>query len=196
MSLELVFATHNQHKATEIQALVGSQFTIKTLTDIGCIDDIPETGNSFYENAQLKSAYVWRKYRLACFADDSGLVVPALNGAPGIHSARYAGSERSDKANTELLLNNLQNVQNRAASFVTVISLQLPEQHLFFEGKLNGQITLEPTGSNGFGYDPVFIPEGMSKTLAELSLPEKNKISHRAQAFEHLATFLSRLKTH
>lgn len=193
MSLPLVFATHNQNKATEIQALVGSSFVIKTLTDIGCNEDIPETGNSFFENAQLKSTYVWRKYGLACFADDSGLVVPALHGAPGIHSARYAGNQRSDKANIALLLSNMQHQTNRQAAFVTVISLQLPNQHVFFEGKLEGQLVQSERGENGFGYDPVFVANGMNQTLAELTLAEKNAISHRAKAFAKLAQYLTQL---
>lgn len=186
----LVFATHNAHKAQEIQQLVGSQYLIKTLTDIGCMDDIAETGNTLTENAQIKSRFVYEKFGLDCFADDTGLEVDILSGSPGVYSARYAGPQRSDQDNMRLLLKNLEGKSDRKAQFRTVISLIMSGNEMLFEGVLRGVINTTPTGDNGFGYDPIFEPEGTTLTLAQISLEEKNKISHRARAMQQLITYL------
>lgn len=186
----LVFATHNAHKAHEIQQLVGSEYLIKTLTDIGCSDDIAETGSTLAENAQIKSRFVYEKFGLDCFADDTGLEVDMLGGSPGVYSARYAGPQRSDTDNMNLLLQNLEGKSNREAQFSTVISLIQGGKETLFEGILRGVINTRPIGDNGFGYDPIFEPEGLALTLAQMSLEEKNKISHRARAMQKLITFL------
>lgn len=186
----LVFASHNAYKAQEIQQLVGSSYLIKTLTDIGCSDDIAETGNTLTENAQIKSRFVFEKFGLDCFADDTGLEVDILNGSPGVYSARYAGPQRSDTDNMRLLLENLEGEINRKAQFRTVISLIMGGKETLFEGVLRGAINTSPKGDNGFGYDPIFEPEGLEVTLAQMNLEEKNKISHRARAMQQLITFL------
>lgn len=186
----LVFATHNANKAKEIQQIVGEGFTVKTLSDIGCNEDIAETGSTLEENASIKSKYVYDTYGLDCFADDTGLEVEALNGAPGVYSARYAGDARNDQANMDLLLHNLDGQPDRKARFRTVISLMTAGTEKLFEGELQGEITLEKAGTNGFGYDPVFKPEGLGNTLAEMDLAAKNSISHRAKAFKKLTTYL------
>jgi XTP/dITP diphosphohydrolase len=186
----LVFATHNAHKAQEIQQLVGSSYLIKTLTDIGCSDDIAETGSTLAENAQIKSRFVYEKFGLDCFADDTGLEVDILGGSPGVYSARYAGPQRSDADNINLLLQNLEGKTNRTAQFRTVISLIQGGKETVFEGILRGAINTTPQGDNGFGYDPVFEPEGSKLTLAQISMEEKNNISHRARAMQQLITFL------
>jgi XTP/dITP diphosphohydrolase len=186
----LVFATHNAHKAREIQQLVGDRYLIQTLTDIGCTEEIAETGKTLEENARIKSQYVYEKYGLNCFADDTGLEVAALDGAPGVFSARYAGDRRSDADNINLLLKNLAGKASRNAQFRTAISLMLDGRETLFEGILKGEITQELKGENGFGYDPIFKPEGYVFTLAQLSLSEKNKISHRALAMQQLLLFL------
>lgn len=178
----LVFATHNVHKASEIQRMLGAEYIIKTLTDIGCTEDIPETGVTLSENAAIKSRYVYEKFGLNCFADDTGLEVDALNGEPGVFSARYAGVQKNDNDNMALLLRNLNTHTNRKAQFRTVISVIVDGNEIQFEGILRGEILTEKRGNNGFGYDPVFKPEGKEKTLAEMSADEKNQISHRAIA--------------
>lgn len=185
----LYFATHNRHKVKEIQALLTSEFEIKTLTELGCEEDIPETGDTFFENAQQKTDYVVRKYKVACFADDSGLEVDALNGEPGVHSARYSGS-RDMEENMSFLLKKMEGQKNRKARFKTVISLFWKEEQYFFEGSIEGEIISERRGEEGFGYDPIFIPEGYEQTFAEMSAEEKNQISHRAIAVKKLAAFL------
>ncbi|MBD1433889.1 non-canonical purine NTP diphosphatase [Sphingobacterium sp. DN00404] len=187
--MELVFATNNAHKLEEVQAIIGDKFSIKSLTDIGCSDDIPETGVTFEENAKQKTDYLFHKYRLDCFGDDSGLEIDALNGEPGIYSARYSGSRDMEK-NIDLVFSKLGDSQNRIARFRTVISLFLNEQQYFFEGSIEGSIIDERRGSGGFGYDPIFIPEGYNKTFAEMTSEEKNEISHRAIAVGKLAAFL------
>lgn len=189
--LELVFATNNAHKLEEVQAIVGDKFVIKSLNDIDCHDDIPETGHTFQENAQQKTDYLVNKYGLYCFGDDSGLEVDALNGEPGVYSARYSGSRDMEK-NIDLVLEMLGDNPNRTARFKTVISLYLNEQQHFFEGSVEGQILSERRGAKGFGYDPIFIPNGYDKTFAEMSADEKNAISHRAIAVQKLAEFLSK----
>lgn len=187
--LELVFATNNAHKLEEVQAIVGDTFVIKSLNDIDCQDDIPETGVTFEENAQQKTDYLVNKYGLYCFGDDSGLEIDALNGEPGVYSARYSGSRDMEK-NIALVLERLGDNPNRTARFKTVISLYLNEQQHFFEGIIEGQITKERRGVDGFGYDPIFIPNGYDTTFAEMSADEKNAISHRAIAVGKLATYL------
>jgi len=186
----LVFATNNQHKLIEVQAMINGSFQLQSLNDIGCRDDIPETADTLEGNAALKSAYIVERYGLDCFADDSGLEVEALNNAPGVYSARYSGS-RDMEENMRLLLANLAKHANRKARFRTVISLRLAGEHYLFEGIVHGYITTEEQGMNGFGYDPIFIPQGYSKTFAEMTAEEKNKISHRYQAMQQLISFLN-----
>ena len=188
----LVFATNNKHKIEEVKAILGNQFQLRSLDDIGCNVDIPETGATFKENASLKTQYIKEIYGLDSIGDDSGLVVEALNNEPGIYSARYSGSRDMDK-NIALLLSNLQEQDNRRASFVTVISLILEGENYSFEGRIDGHITNEILGVGGFGYDPVFIPDGYTKTFAQMNSIEKNQISHRAIAVNKLAKFLRSL---
>lgn len=190
--IELVFATNNQHKLDEVQAIVGDRFDIKSLNDIDCQDDIPETGVTFHENAQQKTDYLVNKYGLYCFGDDSGLEIDALNGEPGVYSARYSGSRDMEK-NIDLVLERLASKKDRSARFKTVISLYLNEKQMFFEGVIDGQIINERCGSEGFGYDPIFIPNGYDKTFAEMSADEKNSISHRSIAVDKMAEYLKSL---
>lgn len=189
--LELVFATNNAHKLTEVQAIVGDKFIIKSLADIDCHDDIPETGVTFEENAQQKTDYLVNKYGLYCFGDDSGLEIDALDKEPGVYSARYSGRRDMEK-NIDLVLERLGANENRTARFRTVISLYLNEQQHFFDGAIEGTIVPERRGVEGFGYDPIFIPNGYDKTFAEMTPEEKNAISHRAIAVGKLADFLLR----
>lgn len=185
----LVFATHNLHKTQEVKELLAGKYTVLNLTDIGCTTEIPETGSTFAENAGLKSKFVLENYQLDCFADDSGLEVEALNQEPGIYSARYSGG-KGDLANLQLVLQKMEGVSNRKARFKTVISLMQDGKEYLFEGVINGTLRTEPTGTSGFGYDPVFEPEGYAQTFAEMSMEEKNQISHRAQAMKKLIAFL------
>lgn len=185
----LYFATHNPHKVKEVQALLTAEFDIKTIGELGCDEDIPETGDTFAENAQQKTDYIVRKHGVFCFADDSGLEVDALNGDPGVHSARYSGS-RDMEQNIDFLLNKMEGKEDRKARFKTVISLFWEGIQHFFEGSIEGEIISERRGTEGFGYDPVFIPEGYEQTFAEMSAEEKNQISHRALAVKKLAAFL------
>jgi len=189
-AMELVFATNNAHKLEEVQQMVRGRFVLKSLADIGCDDDIPETGVTFQENAQQKTDYLFQKYQVNCFGDDSGLEIDALNGEPGVYSARYSGSRDMEK-NIDLVLEKLQDQENRRARFKTVISLFLNGEQHFFEGTVEGRIIASRTGTEGFGYDPIFIPEGYDQTFAEMSLEEKNKISHRSQAVAKLVGFLN-----
>ncbi|SMC61885.1 RdgB/HAM1 family non-canonical purine NTP pyrophosphatase [Pedobacter africanus] len=186
---ELVFATNNLHKTQEVSKLLLGQYKILNLNDIGCDVDIPETGNSFAENATLKSQYVVDHYQIDCFADDSGLEIAALNQEPGIFSARYSGV-RNDQENLNLVLQKMKGQSNRKARFRTVISLVRNQEHFLFEGIIYGNIRETPFGTQGFGYDPIFEPEGYTQTFAEMSMEEKNKISHRALAMNKLITFL------
>ena len=192
--MELCFATNNKHKLEEVQLAVGGNFIIRSLKDIGCNEDLPETQNTFEGNALQKAEYVFQKYKVPCFADDSGLEVDALKGAPGVYSARYAGLQRNDKDNLHLLLKNLQAEKNRAAQFHTVIALVGFGDAKFFDGIIRGSITENERGSNGFGYDPVFIPDGSEKTFAEMTMEEKNKFSHRRKATDELVSFLNNLQ--
>ncbi|WP_395066389.1 non-canonical purine NTP diphosphatase [Flavobacterium sp.] len=188
--MKLVFASNNKNKIKEIQLLVPATIQIVSLEDIGCTVDIPETADTIEGNAILKANYVTQNYGLNCFADDSGLEVAALNGDPGVYSARYAGQPKNDDNNMNKLLLNLKDKTNRAANFKTVICLNINgEQHLF-TGIINGKIIEEKIGSNGFGYDPIFVAEGYTKTFAELAIEEKSTISHRGIAVKQLVNFL------
>ena len=189
MSRQLVFATHNQYKTEEVRQLLRDQYEVLNLNDIGCDTDIPETADTFAGNAELKSSFVVDNYQIDCFADDSGLEVESLNNEPGIYSARYAG-ERGDAANMAFLLEKLQGVANRKAQFRTVISLIRDKEKFLFEGIIRGTIRENPTGTNGFGYDPVFQPDGYTQTFAEMDMEQKNQISHRALAMRKLIAFL------
>lgn len=189
MKHTLVFATNNAHKLEEVQAMVGDAFMLKSLDDISCTEDIAETGTTFAVNAGLKSHYVFEKFGLDCFGDDSGLVVDALNGEPGVYSARYSGT-RDSKLNLDLVLEKMQGLADRKARFVTVISLMWQGKEYLFEGKVEGRIATEPSGMAGFGYDPIFIPDGYTVTFAEMDAAEKNAISHRGRAMQQLVTFL------
>ncbi|MDY4567999.1 MAG: non-canonical purine NTP diphosphatase [Alloprevotella sp.] len=187
----LVFATNNAHKLSEVRAMVGDTFEILSLEDLDCHDDIPETADTLSGNALMKAEYIAEKYHVNCFADDTGLVVDALGGAPGVHTARYAFPDRHDPvANTKKLLAELQGQPDRRAAFITAIALIIDGQKHLFEGRVDGFIATEERGSEGFGYDAVFIPEDTGKTFAELGVDAKNKISHRARAIAKLCTFL------
>ena len=188
--MELVFASSNQNKVNEIQKVVGKKIKLLSLKDIDCAEEIEETGTTFRENALLKERYVFDKYKYNCFGDDSGLEVEALNNEPGVYSARYAGEQKNDANNTKKLLSELGLKANRNARFKTVIALVVEGKEAFFEGEIKGQITLQPIGNGGFGYDPVFMPDGYNKTFAQMTLEEKNTISHRAIATQKLIDYL------
>lgn len=190
MSLKLVFATNNRHKLEEVSHKIGDHFELLTPNDIGCTEDIEETGSTFKENAAIKSKYVYTNYHLNCFGDDSGLMIDALNGEPGVYSARYAGEHGNHAANIKKVLTKLEGIENRKARFVTMISLIWEGKEHVFEGIVEGTIRHETTGAGGFGYDPIFQPDGYNITFAEMSMEEKNKISHRARAVEKLIGFL------
>lgn len=191
MKRKLVFATNNAHKLEEVAAILGDQVELLSLNDIGCQADIPETAETLEGNALLKSSYIYKNYHLDCFADDTGLEVEALNGAPGVYSARYAGGEGHDaQANMLKLLHELDGKENRKAQFRTAISLILDGKEYFFEGVIKGEIIKEKRGDSGFGYDPIFKPEGCDQTFAELGNDIKNQISHRALAVQKLCEFL------
>ena len=191
MKRKLVFATNNAHKLEEVAAILGDQVELLSLNDIGCQTDIPETAETLEGNALLKSSYIYKNYHLDCFADDTGLEVEALNGAPGVYSARYAGGEgHNAQANMLKLLHELEGKENRKAQFRTAISLILDGKEYFFEGVIKGEIIKEKRGDSGFGYDPIFKPEGYDQTFAELGNDIKNQISHRALAVQKLCEFL------
>lgn len=187
---QLVFATNNHHKIEEVLAKIGHQFTILSLDDIGCTDDIEETGTTFAANASIKSHFIYSKYQLSCFGDDSGLEIDALNGEPGVYSARYAGKHGDHQANMDKVLTLLNAQTNRKARFKTVISLVLDGKEHFFEGTVEGTIRNQRSGSQGFGYDPIFQPDGYTITFAEMTMQQKNAISHRARAVEKMVGFL------
>ena len=187
----LLFASSNKGKTTEIKSLLNGLYEVKDLNDIGFFDDIPETGGTLEENALIKARFLCKLKHADCFADDSGLMVEALNGEPGVHSARYAGDEKDPSKNIDLLLDRLVGKTNRKASFVTVIALILGNEQYLFEGRIDGHISEERRGEKGFGYDPVFIPDGYDKSFAEMTSDEKNAISHRAKAVKKLVDFLS-----
>lgn len=192
--MKLVFASNNKNKIKEIQQLLPSSIEIVSLEDIGCHEEIPETADTIEGNAILKANYVTEKYGYDCFADDTGLEVEALNGAPGVYSARYAGEQRSSEDNMDRLLEALSDKSNRNAQFKTVITLNIKGKQHLFTGIAQGEITLAKVGSEGFGYDPIFQPEGYEKTFAELSSALKNQISHRGKATQLLISFLKNEK--
>lgn len=193
--MELCFATNNQHKLAEVAARLGDAFVLKTLSDIGCTDELPETSGTIAGNSRQKADYVWTHFGVSCFADDSGLEIHALNGEPGVDSAHYSG-QRDARQNIQKVLANLDGQANRRARFVTVFTLLLHDrgaglvEHQF-EGRLEGHILTEPRGTGGFGYDPIFLPDGHERTLAEMSMDEKNAISHRAQALTSMVSYLT-----
>ena len=193
MKRKLVFATNNAHKLEEVAANLGDKVELLSLNDIDCHTDIPETAETLEGNALLKSSFIYRNYQLDCFADDTGLEVEALNGAPGVYSARYAEGEGHDaQTNMRKLLHELEGKENRKAQFRTAISLILDGKEYLFEGVIKGEIIKEKRGDSGFGYDPIFKPEGYEQTFAELGNETKNKISHRALAVQKLCEFLQR----
>ena len=188
--MRLCFATNNEHKIAEVRSLLDGKFQIVNLPDIGCNEELAETTGTISGNSNQKAEYVYNKYGVDCFADDSGLEVTALNNAPGVDSATYAGRQRNHDDNINLLLENLHGIKNREACFITVITLIISGNRFQFEGKLDGKILTEKRGHGGFGYDPVFVPNGFDKALAQMSMEEKNQISHRAKAIEKLVSFL------
>ncbi|MEY3425817.1 MAG: hypothetical protein RL265_1655 [Bacteroidota bacterium] len=192
--MQLVFATHNNNKAKEIQSIVPNGIQIITLDDLNCTEDIPETENTLEGNARLKSQFVVDKFKLNCFADDTGLEIEALNGEPGVYSARYAGESYDAERNMQLVLDNLSEMNNRNAQFRTVISLFWKGETHLFEGIVKGRIVEERRGKDGFGYDPIFEPENCGKTFAEMDLVEKNTLSHRSRALKKMVEFLQNQK--
>ena len=189
--MKLVFATNNQHKLREIQAIIGNNFELLSLRDIGCFDEIPEEQPTIEGNARQKAFYIFEKFGLACFADDTGLEIEALNGEPGVYSAMYAGDEKNAEANMNKVLKKMENASNRNARFKTVISLVINGNEKQFEGTTEGEILREKRGGLGFGYDPIFQPKGFNLTFAEMELDEKNKISHRGRAVQKLVQYLN-----
>jgi XTP/dITP diphosphohydrolase len=188
--MTIVFATNNQHKLKEIMSILGNSFTLMSLKDINIDEDIPEDEPLLEGNALFKARYIHKITGMNVFADDTGLEIDALNGLPGVHSARFAGEDKNPSANIEKVLSLLGTADNRKARFRTVIALIFEKKEYLFEGVVTGTIISEKRGIEGFGYDPVFIPDGKSQTFAEMALQEKNKISHRARAFEKLKEFL------
>ncbi|WP_435622690.1 non-canonical purine NTP diphosphatase [Flagellimonas sp.] len=188
--MKLVFATHNPKKLEEVKAILPATFDLLSLDDIGCHEEIPETGETLEENAQLKADFVTHNYGLDCFSDDTGLLIDALNGAPGVYSARFAGEEKNSEANMDKVLSLLEGESKRNAHFKTVIHLNLKGESYVFEGTVHGVITEKRMGSGGFGYDPIFKPKGYQKTFGQLSSEVKNSISHRGRAIQELITFL------
>ena len=188
--MKLVFASHNQNKVNEIKSLLPKTVDVLSLTDIGFLDEIAETGLTLDENSQIKARTVFEKTGYFCFADDTGLEIEALNFEPGVFSARYAGDQKNDSENIEKVLLNLQGITNRNARFRTVITLLIGQDEYYFEGRVDGKIIMEKRGEFGFGYDPIFIPEDESRTFAEMTLEEKNQFSHRARALQKMIEFL------
>ena len=192
MKRSLVFATGNQHKLEEVQGLLGKDFALSCLKDVGITQDIPETAFTLQENALQKAQYVFQYCKCACFADDTGLEIDALNGEPGVFSARYAGPQKDSAANMQLVLEKLKGIEQRTARFRTVIAyIDADGNEFLFEGKVEGKIIDTPIGQKGFGYDPIFVPEGYDKTFAELPMDVKNSMSHRGRAIQKLIDFLS-----
>lgn len=189
-SMKLVFATHNKNKLQEISAILPPEFEILSLEDIGCHEEIPETAPTIEENAILKVDYIKQHYKADCFADDTGLEVDSLNGEPGVLSARYAGEEKNNEANIDKLLEKLKDKVSRKAQFKTVIALNFNDHQFLFQGICTGEITHDRRGSNGFGYDTVFLPEGSHKTFGEMEMKEKATYSHRAKAIRDLLDYL------
>lgn len=191
--MKLVFATNNKHKLQEVRDIIGSGVEILSLADINCNDDIPETAETLDGNALIKARYIYEKYNVNCFADDTGLEVDALDGAPGIYSARYAGDGHDSEANMRKLLENLTGKNNRDAQFRTVIALIIDGEEKLFNGIVKGRITEEKRGDSGFGYDPIFVPEGYSESFAQMDSSTKNSISHRYRATKQLSDYLEAL---
>ena len=189
--MELIFATHNKNKVIEVKSLINQNINLLNLSDINFTDDINETATTLEGNALLKAQTIFKKTNRNCFADDSGLLVDALNGEPGVYSARYAGEQKNDEDNITKILNNLQGIENRKAQFKTVLALIINGKEYLFEVNMHGTITYEKIGLKGFGYDPIFMPKGYSKTFAELTLEEKSKISHRALALNKMIGFIN-----
>ncbi len=189
--MKICFATNNQNKLKEIKAQLSNNIELLSLTDIGCLDELPENQDTLEGNSKEKATFLHDKYGINCFADDTGLEVEALNGEPGVYSARYAGPQRNNEENIKLLLSKLEAHENKKARFRTVISLYFEGGFYQFEGIVEGKITHNLSGTNGFGYDPIFIPKAKSTTFAEMNLKEKNSISHRGRAFSKLIKFLS-----
>ncbi len=192
--MELIFATQNQNKVDEIQQVMPSWIKVKSLLDIGCTEDIPETADTLEGNALQKANYVAQKFKVNCFADDTGLEVEALQGEPGVRSARYAGEQKDANANMQLLLENLSHASNRNAQFRTAIALIIDGRTFLFEGVVKGKIRSEKSGEKGFGYDPIFEPENSGITFAEMDMETKNAISHRGRAIQKMVAFLGELK--
>ncbi len=188
--MELFLATQNKHKIEEISALLKGRFSVKSISELGEIEELPETGSTISENSFQKASYIAQKFGVTCLSDDSGLEVHALNGKPGVFSARYAGSQKNDVDNMNLLLENLQGVADRTARFVTILTFHTKGQFFQFEGEVKGQIIYEPRGLFGFGYDPIFVPNGYKKTFAEMEMSEKNSIAHRANALAKFVKFI------
>tara|TARA_B100001115_G_C15811998_1_gene402699 strand:+ start:294 stop:869 length:576 start_codon:yes stop_codon:yes gene_type:complete len=188
--MKLIFASHNQNKVLEIQNILGGRYDLISLNDLSFHDDIPETEETLEGNSLLKATAIHKQFEMPCFADDTGLEVEALDGAPGVYSARYAGSNKNAEDNMNLLLKNLANHSNRKAQFRTVITYKTNQQLMQFEGLIQGEIISEKKGEFGFGYDPIFVPNGASKTFSQMTMSEKNKYSHRSRAFEKLRSFL------
>ncbi len=194
MKMKLVFATNNPHKLQEINHLLDGSFELLCLKDIDCDDEIPENQDTLEGNAAEKSFYIWNKYQLNCFADDTGLEIEALNGEPGVYSARYAGEQRNANDNMNLVLAKLDKIKNRKARFRTVVSLVIDGHEIQFEGVVNGHILEEKRGTTGFGYDPIFQPDESDLCFAEMPMNEKNKISHRGRAVQKLVEYLLKLE--
>ena len=186
MKKTIIFATHNSNKVKEVAAQLAELYNVKSLTDIDCHEDILETEKTLQGNALIKARYVKENYGFDCFADDTGLEIDALNGEPGVYSARYAGENCTFEDNVDLVLSKLENESNRSARFRTVIALLQGEDEILLEGSVNGQIIKTKTGGDGFGYDPIFKPEGFEKTFAQMTIAEKNEISHRGKAVKKL----------
>ena len=187
----MIFVTNNSHKLQEVSAMLGGKINLQSLRDIGCMDDIPETAETLEGNALMKARYIYERYGTDCFADDTGLEVVALGGEPGVYSARYAGPGHDSEANMQKLLKELEGKENRKAQFRTAICLIMDGEEHLFEGIVKGEIIREKRGGAGFGYDPIFVPEGHELTFAELGNDVKNSISHRARAVEKLCQFLN-----
>lgn len=192
--IQICLASNNSHKIVELQQLLGYDFVIKTMKDIGCEDDIEEYGTTFEQNSRIKADYIYQKYGVNVIADDSGLEVKALNNSPGVYSARYAGEPTNHQANMEKLLLELSGIANRRAKFRTVVTLILDGEHQIFEGEVSGKILTELRGNAGFGYDPLFVPDGFEKTFAEMTSDQKNELSHRAKAIKSLLKYLKTKK--
>jgi XTP/dITP diphosphohydrolase len=188
---EFVFASGNENKVKEVESKLGGTIHLNSLNAIGCLEDIPETGSTLEANARIKARYVWEKYGLNCFADDTGLEVEALGGRPGVLSARYAGEQKNANDNMTLLLQELSESDNRKARFRTAICLIMNGEEHMFEGIVDGEIIRERKGEEGFGYDPVFMPLGFDRTFAQMTIEEKNKMSHRGRALQALSSFLN-----